>query len=209
MEKLLSRESLDTAGTIGGRQKNRRKIKAFLSIADHSMAGNLARGTGMTIDFKRLLKKYRKRIAGELNFTPTSAKTTFAGGLGSPAPDDKSKELNGTAEDASLQRTQWDRFFANLLNPQAMPELDRSTSAAAGSKAQDVKERSSAEAEAMMHLFTGSVVVQTLKAHLDKLPEIRQQQVDSLKQSLAEGRYQMHPQQIAAAMFADGGLDLG
>src|ERR1019366_6439925 len=45
MEKLLSRESLDTAGTIGGRQKNRRKIKAFLSIADHSMAGNLARGT--------------------------------------------------------------------------------------------------------------------------------------------------------------------
>jgi flagellar biosynthesis anti-sigma factor FlgM len=206
MEKLLSRESLDTAGTIGGRQKNRRKIKAFLSIADHSMAGNLARGTGMTIDFKRLLKKYRKRIAGELNFTPTSAKTTFVGGLGSPAPDDKSKELNGTAEDASLQRTQWDRFFANLLNPQAMPELDRSTSAAAGSKAQDVKERPLAD---VTHLFTGRAAVQTLKAHLDKVPEIRQQQVDSLKQSLAEGRYQMHPQQIADAMLADEGIDLG
>ena len=173
------------------------------------MAENLARGTGMTIDFKRLLKTYRKRIAGELNFTPTSAKTTFARGFGSPAPDDNCKELNDTSEDASLQRTQWDRFFANLLNPQAMPELDRSTSAAAGSKAQDVKQRSLAEAEDVTHLFTGSAVVQTLKAHLGKLPEIRQQKVDSLKQAIAEGRYQTHPQQIADAMFADGELDLG
>ncbi len=61
----------------------------------------------------------------------------------------------------------------------------------------------------MTHLFTGSVVVQTLKAHLDKLPEIRQQKVDLLKQAIAEGRYQTHPQQIANAMLADEGLDLG
>jgi len=159
----------------------------------------------MTIDFKRLLKRCRKRIAGALNFSPTGAKT-FAGGLGSPAPDGHSKELNDAPEDASLQRMRWDRFFSSLLNPQAMPELDRSTKAAAGSGPQDVTGRSLAD---VTHLFTGSVVVQTLKAHLDKLPEIRQQKVDSLKQAIAEGRYQMHPQQIADAMFADGGLDFG
>jgi hypothetical protein len=56
-----------------------------------------------------------------------------------------------------------------------------------------------------MHVFTWSAEVQTLKAHLDKVPDIRQQQVDSLKQAMAEGRYQLYPQQIAAAMFADGG----
>ena len=66
-----------------------------------------------------------------------------------------------------------------------------------------------ADAEAVTHLFTWSVAVQTLKAHLDEVPDIRQQRVDSLKQAMAEGRYQLYPQQIAAAMFADGGLDLG
>lgn len=168
----------------------------------------------MTIDFKRLLKECQKRISGGLNFASANARTTLAGGPGSPAQDDKSKELNGIPldglradpEDASLQHPQWDRFFANLLNPQAIPELDRSTGAAAGSKAQDVQGGSLAD---VPHLFTGSAVVQTLKAHLDKLPEIRQQKVDSLKQAIAEGRYQVHPQQIADAMFADGGLDLG
>jgi flagellar biosynthesis anti-sigma factor FlgM len=160
----------------------------------------------MTIDFKRLLKKCRKRIASGPNFTPTSANSTLAGGPGSLAQDDTSKELNDTSEDASFQTAQWDRFFSSLLNPQAMPELDRSTSAAAGSKAQDATERSLAD---VTHLFTGSVVVQTLKAHLDKLPEIRRQKVNSLKQAIAEGKYQTHPQQIADAMFADGGLDLG
>jgi len=69
-------------------------------------------------------------------------------------------------------------------------------------------ERSLADVEDVTHLFTWSAAVQTLKAQLDKVPEIRQQRVDSLKQAMAEGRYQMHPQQIAAAMLADGGLNL-
>ncbi len=101
----------------------------------------------MTIDFKRLLKECQKRISGGLNLAPANPRTTLAGGPGSPAQDDQSKELNGApldraragSEDASLQHPQWDRFFASLLNPQAMPELDRSTGATAGSGARDVQ----------------------------------------------------------------------
>ena len=77
----------------------------------------------MTIDLKRLLKKCQKQISGGLNFTPTSAKTAPVGDPGSPAQDGKSKALNGTSEDASLQSPRWDLFFSSLLNPQAMPAL--------------------------------------------------------------------------------------
>jgi negative regulator of flagellin synthesis FlgM len=157
----------------------------------------------MTIDLKRLLKKCQKQISGGLNFTPTSAKTAPAGDPGSPAQNGTSKVLNGTAEDAPLQDPRWDLFFSRLLDPRAMPALDRSTRA--GSNGQDM----TADAEDVMHLFAWSVAVQTLKTRLDKVPDIRQRRVDSLKQAIAEGRFQLHPQHIAAAMFADGGLNLG
>jgi flagellar biosynthesis anti-sigma factor FlgM len=64
--------------------------------------------------------------------------------------------------------------------------------------------RPSASAEEVAHLSTGSAAVQTLKAQLDKVPETRQQKVDSLKQAIAEGRHRRNPRKIAAAMFADG-----
>jgi anti-sigma28 factor (negative regulator of flagellin synthesis) len=165
----------------------------------------------MTIDLKRLLKKCQKQISGGLNFTPTSAKTAPAEGPGSPAQNGESKALNGKpfdrlragSEDASLQDTRWDLFFSGLLNPQTMPAPNHSTSA--GGNGQDL----TADAEGVMHLFTGSAAVQTLKSHLDKVPDIRQPRVDALQQAMAEGRYQLYPQQIAAAMFADGGINLG
>ena len=156
----------------------------------------------MTIDLKRLLKKCQKQISGGLNFTPISAKTAPVGDPDSPAQNGISKALNGKSEDAPLQDTHWDLFFGSLLNPQAMLALDRSTRA--GSNGQDM----TADAEAVTHLFTWSGAVQTLKTRLDEVPDIRQQRVDSLKQAMAGGRYQLYPQQIAAAMFADGGLDL-
>ena len=59
------------------------------------------------------------------------------------------------------------------------------------------------------HLPSRSAAVQVLKAQLDKVPETRQQKVDSLKQAIAEGRHRRDPRQIAAAMFADGGINLG
>ena len=156
----------------------------------------------MTFDLKSLLKKCQKQISSGLNFTPTSAKTAPVGDPGSPAQNGASKVLNGTAEDAPLHDPRWDLFFGSLLNPQAMPALHRSTRA--GSNGQDM----TADAEAVTHLFTWSVAVQTLKTRLDEVPDIRQQRVDSLKQAMAGGRYQLYPQQIAAAMFADGGLNL-
>jgi flagellar biosynthesis anti-sigma factor FlgM len=69
--------------------------------------------------------------------------------------------------------------------------------------------RLSASAEEVAHLPTRSAAVQVLKAQLDKVPETRQQKVDSLKQAIAEGRHRRDPRQIAAAMFADGILSLG
>lgn len=83
-----------------------------------------------------------------------------------------------------------------------MPALERSTRA--GSNGQDMI----ADAKAVTHLFTWSTAAKTLKTHLDEVPDIRQPRVDSLKQAMAEGRYQLYPQQIAAAMFAEGGLDI-
>ncbi|MFI5117693.1 MAG: flagellar biosynthesis anti-sigma factor FlgM [Terriglobales bacterium] len=156
----------------------------------------------MTIDLKRLLKKCQKQISGGLNFTPISAKTAPVGDPDSPAQNGTSKALNGTSEDAPLQDTRWDLFFSSLLNPQAMAALERSTRA--GSNGQDM----TADAKAVTHLFTWSAAVETLKTHLDEVPDIRQQRVDSLKQAMAEGRYQLYPQQIAAAMFAEGELNL-
>lgn len=157
----------------------------------------------MTIDLKRLLKKCRQQISDWLNFTLPNAKTASAGGPGSPAQNGTSNALNSTGEDTPLRGPRWDLFFNSLLNPQAMPALDRS--ARAGSNGQDM----TADAMAVTHLFAWSAEVQTLKAQLDKVPDIRQQRVDSLKQAIAEGKYQLHPQQIAAAMFADGGINLG
>lgn len=77
------------------------------------------------------------------------------------------------------------------------------------SQAHITPERSSADEEDMTYRFAGSVVVEALKAQLDKLPDIRQSRVDSLKQALAAGRYQAPPHQIAAAMLADGERRLG
>lgn len=94
------------------------------------------------------------------------------------------------------------------LNPSATPELDRSKSATSGPKTHDMTNKPPATAEDVAHLATGSDAVQTLKAQLDNVPEIRQQKVDSLKQAIAQGAYQMHPQQIAAAMLADGVMNL-
>ena len=193
-----------------GRENPQTRLKFSYLLPITQLQGSMARGTGMTIDLKRLLKKCRKQITGGLNFTPTSAETAPVAGPRSTHPRWQKQMLNGTpfarlragSEDTSLEHARWDLFFTSLLNPQAVPRPDRTQRA--GSNGQDM----SADAEAVMHLFTWSAAVQTLKAQLDKVPDIRQQRVDSLKQAMAEGRYQLYPQQIAAAMFAEGGLNL-
>jgi flagellar biosynthesis anti-sigma factor FlgM len=149
----------------------------------------------MTLELKKLLKNHLNRTAGGLKCTPANAETARGGASGSP--DHKSQELNPTSEGALLQAPRWDQFFSNLLRPEALPEVDRSTTS--GNHGQHL----SADDEDMTQMFAGSAVVQALKAQLDKLPDIRQQRVDSLKQALAAGRYQIYPQRIATAMLAD------
>ena len=95
----------------------------------------------------------------------------------------------------------------DLTRP-AISEMDRIPSATSGSKTQDVTNRLTVSTEDVAHLSTGTDAVQNLKTQLDKVPEIRQQQVDSLKTAIAKGNYRIDPQRIAAAMLDDGALDL-
>src|ERR1035441_7789229 len=63
-------------------------------------------------------------------------------------------------------------------------------------KIRDMTKRSSASAEEVAHLSTRSAAVQVLKAQLDKVPETRQQKVDSLKQAIAEGRHRSEERRV-------------
>src|ERR1035438_1151804 len=66
---------------------------------------------------KRLLEKSEKQIPRGLNFAPTSAKTALVGDPGSPARDDKNKELNGAPKGAPFQNTCRSRLFQQPLKP--------------------------------------------------------------------------------------------
>lgn len=57
-----------------------------------------------------------------------------------------------------------------------------------------------------LHLSTGSDAVQRLKAQLDGVPDVRQQQVESLRQAVADGSFKVSPEHIAEAMLAGAAL---
>jgi flagellar biosynthesis anti-sigma factor FlgM len=178
-------------------------------MADHSFVGNIAQGSGMTLDSKNLPKNCPKPASRGLDGAPANAKTEPAGDSDLPDRDRKSKppdrtpfdRLRAGPEEPSLQRPRWDLFFASLLHPQAGPESHRTSVGGNG-------RNKSADDEAVTHLFTWSAEVQALTARLEKVADVRQPRVNSLKQAIAEGRYLIHPRQIAAAMLADG-LNLG
>ena len=155
----------------------------------------------MTFDLKKLLENRLNRTAGKLKFPPADAEPGHGRVPGSS--DHKSEELNPTLKDALLQGPRWDQFFSNLLSPEDLPEGDRGTTY--GDHGQPL----SADDEDMTRMFAGSAVVQALKAQLDRLPDVRQQRVDSLRQALAMGKYQIYPQRIATAMLADEEFNLG
>jgi len=92
------------------------------------------------------------------------------------------------------------------LNPSGMPELGRSSDAAAGAKPADMTKLAAPNAEDIAHLSSGSDAVQKLKMQLDAFPEIRQQRVDALKQAINDGTYTISPHAVATAMLADLGL---
>jgi negative regulator of flagellin synthesis FlgM len=90
------------------------------------------------------------------------------------------------------------------LNPSMLPELGRSngptdqTKTEAGGSGPALGDSSD-----VARLSTGSQALQQLKTQLTVVPEIRQQQVDTLKQAIQNGSYEISSQRIATAMLAD------
>ena len=96
------------------------------------------------------------------------------------------------------------------LNPSAMPELTRSSGSAAAAPAGQPAVTNPADAsDDVASLSTGSASVQKLKAQLDAVPDVRQQLVEALRQTVAAGSYTASPQHIAQAMLEGESLTPG
>ncbi len=90
------------------------------------------------------------------------------------------------------------------LTPSTTAQLDRSQGSAVSAKAvQDTMEPTESGAVDVAHLSTGSDAIQQLRAHLDSVPEVRQQRVNDLRQQIANGTFQVSPDRIAGAMLAE------
>lgn len=92
------------------------------------------------------------------------------------------------------------------LNPSSMPELAGSNGTAgaapAGQPAVTEQAGPTATSDDVANLSTGSESLQRLKTQLDAVPDVRQQQVESLRQAVADGSFKVSPQHIAEAMLA-------
>ena len=91
------------------------------------------------------------------------------------------------------------------LNPATTSGLDRSSSSsspAATRGTQDMVEPLGRSATDVASLSTGSDAVQQLKAQLSNVPDVRQRRVDSLRQAIGDGTFQVSPASIAEAMLA-------
>jgi flagellar biosynthesis anti-sigma factor FlgM len=94
-----------------------------------------------------------------------------------------------------------------------MPDLARSNSTAgaapAGQPAVTEQAGATATTDDVANLSTGSDAVQRLKTQLDAVPDVRQQQVESLRQAVADGSFKVSPQHIAKAMLEGEDLTPG
>jgi flagellar biosynthesis anti-sigma factor FlgM len=95
------------------------------------------------------------------------------------------------------------------LNPSAMTESARGSDAAGGAKPTELAKVTATAAEDVAHLSSGSESLQKLKMQLGALPDIRQERVEALKQSISGGTYKISPASIATAMLADAGRKVG
>ena len=83
--------------------------------------------------------------------------------------------------------------------PQAIPEGSRPSAqdkAAASNAA-----ASSALGEDQAQLSGAHVQVQDLAAQASHLPEVRQERVQALREAIQSGRYEVHPEKVAEALF--------
>ena len=82
------------------------------------------------------------------------------------------------------------------LNTHHTPEISTDRASTTSATAQ------SASAAPQADRFSGdSVSLNSLAAQALQLPEVRQDKVDSLRQQIASGEYQVDPQKTAAAML--------
>jgi flagellar biosynthesis anti-sigma factor FlgM len=75
-------------------------------------------------------------------------------------------------------------------------------------KIKDMIQRGTPNAGDETRLPTASDTVDSLKARLRAVAEVRQHKVDGLRQAIETGTYEVLPQRIAAAMLADFGRKL-
>lgn len=91
------------------------------------------------------------------------------------------------------------------LTTNSMPELERSQGSASSSKSEHGPANGvSPNADDVARLSTSSDAVASFRAQLDSVPEVRQQQVGSLRQAISTGQFAVSPERIADGMLADG-----
>jgi len=86
------------------------------------------------------------------------------------------------------------RIGLNLPDPQGVSTEQTSTSSAA------VRQTSKVPQDADT-FSSDTVTLSALASRALQMPEVRQEQVDSLRQSIASGQYTVDPQSIASAML--------
>jgi len=94
------------------------------------------------------------------------------------------------------------------LNPSSMPEISRGGGSAAAAGRTNTNEATQASngSEDVAQLSTGSDAVQALRARLETVPEVRQARVESLRNSIRDGSFEVLPERIAEAMAANSGM---
>lgn len=87
--------------------------------------------------------------------------------------------------------------------PQAVPETERSTqSNAAAASSSATSTSGAANTEDQAHLSGALAQVQALMAHAAQLPEVREEKVQALRQTVLKGQYNPGAQNVAGAMLS-------
>jgi flagellar biosynthesis anti-sigma factor FlgM len=89
------------------------------------------------------------------------------------------------------------------LTPSLITELNQGAGAISGSRTKDASAVQSGAGEDRADLSTGSDAIQDLKLRSSAAPDVRQQRVEALQQSVANGTYRVSPSRVAEAMIAD------
>ena len=92
------------------------------------------------------------------------------------------------------------RIDAALPLPENQPT---STVANSGSSVQHNRPASASSGLDQAKLSVDNGTIQTLKARLSQLPEVRQDRVDALRQAISKGSYRVSDQQLADAIGTD------